>query len=256
MDPGHRVLDLLHELDTYRDRYHGVEVPEQIASMNVAISRRARRIEVIRRQMTELIDEMEGLEGEIEGIQKGYEALLADTLDRIRRHHDEGWSPSPVRGYRLWEWRDGGLHGAWEQWRSVGKQARCRHEGDLPHSNGRCGRLGCGVYATKALDPLLTPRITTGVPGCGIGVVEMTGKVVEHDHGYRAAQAEVIHLILVGPDGLCSVYHSEMLDQAFADPDRVYSTAPHVRCETNLTDQIQALFDRRSPTWTSEHRSA
>lgn len=255
MESGRHVLDLLHELDMYRSRYRNVDVPEQVESINLSISRRARRVEVVRRQVTELIDEMTRLEEEVEGLQKGYEALLMDALDRIRREHDEGWSPTPVIGYRLWEWRDDGLHGAWEQWSSSVKEATCRHPGDVPHSNGKCGRLGCGVYAAKGLDPLLAPRITPGTTGYAAGVVELTGKVVEHDLGYRSERAEVVELILVGAEGLCQVADPKAIILAFADPDQAYAKGPHLEPDTEPASQMQELFDRRHPIWTSEPRS-
>lgn len=254
VEPTHRVIDLLHELELYRDRYRGVEVPEQVESLNLAISRRARRVATIRRQVTELLDEMERLDGEVTGLQKGYEAVLVDAIDRIREDHDEGWSPTPVVGYRMWEWRDGGLHGAWEQWRTVGKEAQCRRPGEVPHSNGACGRLGCGIYATKAIDPLLTPRIVPGVAGYAIGAVEMTGKVIEHELGYRAARAEVVHLVLVGPNGLSEVVRSDRLDQAFSDPEAAYAQGPHTRCGSDPVNHIQAMLDRRNRSWTSARR--
>jgi hypothetical protein len=255
MGSSSRVLELLAELDLYRRRYRAVEVPEQIESMNLGISKRARRVEAIRRQVTEMLDEMARLEDEIGGLQSGYEALLLDALDRIRREHDEGWSPTPVIGYRLWEWRDGGLYGAWEQWRSAMKKASCRHPGDIPHSNGQCGRLGCGVYATKALDPLLSPRLSPGSLGCAAGVVEMTGKVVEHEHGYRGARARAVQLVLIGDEGLAHLDDPPALAAAFRDPDHAYATTPHARPQQDLAAHIQSIFEGSIP-WTSETKSA
>ena len=255
MDSSHRVLELLGELDLYQTRYRAVEIPAQVESMNLAISRRARRVEAIRKQVTELLDEMAQLEDEIGGLQRGYEALLLDALDRIRQAHGEGWSPTPVLGYRLWDWRDGALHGAWEQWRTPTKRAACRHAGELPHSNGQCGRLGCGVYATKDLGPLLTPRIAPGSVGYAAGLVEMTGKVVEHEHGYRGARVEAVRLILVGVDGLAHIEDPSELGGAFGDPDRAYAFATHLAPQPDLIAQFRELFER-NPPWTSEARSA
>lgn len=255
MDPGRRVLDLLRELDVYRARYGDVSVPDEVEVMNLAIARRARRVEAIRGQIRELLDELDRLDGEIEGCQKGYEALLNDTLDRIRLDHREGWSPIPVTGYRLWEWRAGGLYGAWEQWKTVTKEARCRHPGDLPHSNGVCGRLGCGVYAAKALAPLLGSRIGPGTVGYAAGLVELTGKVVEHEGGYRAARAEATGLVLVGPEGMGHTQDAALLDLAFKDPDRAYAQLPRSERRPDPTAQLLDLFERRKTTWTSETRN-
>lgn len=250
-----RIVDLLRELETYRDRYREVEIPAEIETMNLAIGRRSRRVETIRSQLTELIDEMSRLEAEIAGCHKGYEALLEDTIERIKLQHQEAWSPFPMVGYRLWSWRDGGLHGAWEQWKTVSKEASCRHPGDVPHSNGVCGRLGCGVYATKELAPLLAGHLDPASHGYVCGVVELTGKVIEHDSGYRAARAEVRAAVMVGADHVGWCDDPADLDRMFADPDAFF-TRHRVPRPSGLAQDIHGFFDQRSDTWTSERRSA
>lgn len=257
MSTRQRIMDLLQELDTFRDRYRNLELPDEIESMNLAIGRRARRVEFIRSQLTELIDEMSRLEAEIAGCHKGYEALLEDTIDRIKARHREAWSPFPVTGFRMWSWQDGALHGAWERWHMVTKEATCRHPGELPHSNGACGRLGCGVYATKALDPLLTSRIDSDSHGFVCGTVELTGKVVEHDEGYRAARAEVRAAVMVGVERVAWCDDADGLDQMFADADRYFASAGVPR-PPDVGHEIRRFLTQREreTPWTSDRRSA
>lgn len=247
-----RIVDLLHELETYRARYRGVEVPVEVERMNMAIGRRRHRVEAIRSQLTHLIDELSRLEAEIAGCHKGYEALLLDAIERIKIEHHEAWSPFPVIGFRLWHWRDGGLHGAWEQWKTVTKEASCRHDGDLPHSDGSCGRLGCGVYAAKSVESLIAE--VADAHGFVAGVVELTGKIVEHEAGYRAARAEVRSAVMVGPTLVSPVVEGDDLDAMFTDPDGLFD-AHQVRRSTDLVGQVTALLDidkERNSSWTSD----
>jgi hypothetical protein len=62
----------------------------------------------------------------------------------------------------------------------------------------------CGFYAMKELHPHLVQLISFAqraeldgrVPGRFLlGRVELAGKVIEHDHGYRAARARIVELI-------------------------------------------------------------
>jgi hypothetical protein len=65
----------------------------------------------------------------------------------------------PVTGYRLWTLRPDGLYGAKQHWSTASLDATCLiygAGGEIPHTDGRCGRLGCGVYAAKHLEPLLS----------------------------------------------------------------------------------------------------
>jgi hypothetical protein len=91
--------------------------------------------------------------------------------------------------------------------------------------------------------------------GYAAGLVEMTGKVVEHEHGYRGARVEAVRLILVGVDGLAHIEDPSELGGAFGDPDRAYAFATHLAPQPDLIAQFRELFER-NPPWTSEARSA
>ena len=135
-------------------------------------------------------------------------------------------TPSPVLGYRMWAIRSGLLTGVVEPWLTPSLQARCaagRGESGLPHSDGRCGRLGCGIYAGKDIGRLISRPPGLGGPGrpsarsdpsLAIGLVQLSGKVIEHDLGYRAERATVVAvvanhggrvLVTSEPDGIAAL---------------------------------------------------
>ncbi len=215
-----RRLDALQsELDLLRLRYRGVSIPPELDRLELAMGRRQVKADHLRGQVASLLDEVSRIEAEIAGCRKGYEALLADTVERIKRDQREGWSPFPVLGFRLWGWRDGALHGAWQPWKTTSKTATCgRGDTEVPHSDGRCGRLGCGIYATKDLSALLEEHTGPNDHGYLAGMVELTGKVVEHENGYRAARAEVVAGVLVGADRILSTTEPVELDEVFRRP--------------------------------------
>jgi hypothetical protein len=66
-------------------------------------------------------------------------------------------------------------------------------------------RCSCGFYAMKELDPQLvvtaSQPATFGMEGVLVlGRVELAGKVIEHDRGYRAERARIVELIPVRPE--------------------------------------------------------
>ncbi len=121
-------------------------------------------------------------------------------MPAVERRFGQAWSPTPVYGYRLWAWKDGQVHGVRERWTAPRLQATCEGNGsriEVPHSDGRCGRLGCGVYASKDAHALLTEFAPALRSGFIVGLVALTGKLVEHERGYRAEEAEVEAMVAV-----------------------------------------------------------
>ncbi len=99
---------------------------------------------------------------------------------------DEFWSPDPVVGWRSWRWTGRVLKGSFErEWPSDVMEAECVVCSDSPGWD-----CPCGIYAMK--DPRLLP-----VPKHGsliVGRVTLTGRVVEHEQGYRASHARITEL--------------------------------------------------------------
>jgi hypothetical protein len=138
-----------------------------------------------------------------------------------------------VLGYRIWELKQGRLHGAWTPWERARKTAVCldthsRATGPVPHDASECRPPPCGIYAlkgTRRAQRVVERSIRhTPVPiTLAIGLVAMSGRVVEHESGYRAEHVEVIALAFVtGAVGkhtvLATVGDRAAVARAFTDP--------------------------------------
>jgi hypothetical protein len=119
----------------------------------------------------------------------------------------------PIDAFRVWiytleEWsaRLDPLRGRltpWSEWDGAGSRwvsASCPSPDPAPnHVPGQY--CSCGFYAVKALFTLIRmipPHIQAQVgPHVGpvLGRVELAGKIVEHEYGYRAERARIVELI-------------------------------------------------------------
>ena len=215
--PTDRIALLRTRFERLRRRYGAPEHTERVVRMERNIKRRKGRIRVLRQQVKQAQEELGWLEAEVSGLSKGYELLLGEMIRQIEKEYiKETWSPVPVLGYRVWDLRADGLHGVKVRWTSPEMNAVCLYQGDVddvPHSDERCGRLGCGVYAAKDIQALLKGFLSGEEQGFAVGLVALTGKVIEHERGYRAAHARVIALAASGATSI------------FADP-RVIADGP------------------------------
>ena len=92
----------------------------------------------------------------------------------------------------------------------------------------------CGFYATKTLPTLLrAPFVLMSAPGerradCGwiLGRVELAGKIIEHDDGYRAEKARIAELIPIEGDEPNSVRLAALLGLTLGDPVAVVRLPP------------------------------
>ena len=190
-----RVQRLRREANNYRDRYGDLDDLEPLDRIDHAIATRIARMKQLRQIADEVNAEIRSFELEIEGIEKGAEALLGDLLPRIARRFDEAWSPTPVLGFRLWATSESGMHGVRQQWREPTLRATCAatsNDAEVPHTDGRCGRLGCGIYAAKDASRLLSEFAPALRSSFAVGLVGLSGKVVEHERGYRGEKAVVL----------------------------------------------------------------
>jgi hypothetical protein len=217
----------------YRDRYGELDDLEPLERLDRAISRRVARIDQLQRIADEVTTEIRGLEDEITGIERGIEALLGSVLPLIKDRFAEAWSPTPVLGYRLWAARKDGMYGVRQKWTMPGMTAECHttgHGEEVPHSDGRCGRLGCGIYAAKSLRRLLEEFSPALGSSFAAGLVGLRGKVIEHEHGYRAAEASVVAIVAV----------DSMRAEFTADPIRLEA----LFTGTKIVESAQRLSDR------------
>lgn len=143
------------------------------------------------------------------------------------------WSPHPVVGYRVWAVMRDRVKGFRSVWSQPRFNAACENEaayGPVPHVGERCG---CGIYAAK--DPMLLTREFPGIvkrrplenkrpqlptPAVAVGRVELSGRVVEHTHGYRAQIAEVTTLVTGSRRGVFRFDDPDEIADLFAHPHR------------------------------------
>jgi hypothetical protein len=207
-----RVSDLLHLRRTHQRRQNKSD----------ALFRRAADLE---KQLNETQSQLDAVRAEIAGTSTAVGLALEETIGSIRRDYGEAWSPTPVLGFRMWVIRDNGLYGAKTKWRIPKLRSICLNSvpgQDVPHSTTRCGPPACGVYATKELATLRKELGVGDIDGYVLGVVALSGKVVEHESGYRGAVAQAIdvagrwngHHIMTSDTGDIS--------NAFGDPDETF----------------------------------
>jgi hypothetical protein len=89
------------------------------------------------------------------------------------------WSPNPVAGWRGWDWDGTTLRGMWQEWPTSRLSAGCTFGCERPPG----WDCTCGVYATIHRSRVCSFKV--------VGRVELTGRVIEHEHGYRAEHARI-----------------------------------------------------------------
>jgi hypothetical protein len=111
----------------------------------------------------------------------------------------------PLVGYRMWsvslEHRHASLHSLtcsedrpcpWDRAPSAWITATCNL--DMGHEAPGEG-CACGIYALKSLPDLIASAGMGWLGETVLGRVELAGKIIEHDTGYRAERARVVELI-------------------------------------------------------------
>lgn len=228
LDP--EVAEAWRQLEVYADRYPIDDRLESLRSLKQTMQRRRdkgaalqRRLAQLEEMADEVRDQIRAVYDEVAGSEKTGALLISEILEQVRIEMGEAWSPTPVRGFRAWRIIRGRVYGAKMAWNRPLMEAKCLQmiDGeDLPHSDSRCGQPPCGVYALKDLDKLYSDVIGDGDQDIVIGVVDLTGKVIEHDLGYRAQHAEVTALVAnCGGRQLVSTDPDEIA-LLFAEPER------------------------------------
>lgn len=223
------------EINTYRDRYGDLDEFKPLERLDHAIVARRARLRQLQKMAAEIDAEIRTVQTEVAGIERGVAALLGELLPRIEHRYAEAWSPTPVLGFRIWALNEGELHGVRVRWEAPSLTATCeasRADPEIPHSDGRCGRLGCGIYAAKSARRLLDEFAPALRSAFAVGLVGLSGKVVEHEHGYRGAEATVLALVVV----------ENMRAEFTADPARLAALFDG----GGMEDHPRALPDLRS----------
>lgn len=132
--------------------------------------------------------------------------LVPQIGDQVPRPSEEYWSPSPIIAWRSWTLSDRGLIGAWRTtWTQSHLTAHCKAaKHHAPDWNCRCG-----IYGLKEIPQLLDDKI--------IGLVELTGTVIEHEHGYRAEEAKITSLWIDGTS--ITDEQRRLLSETFSDAE-------------------------------------
>ena len=151
-------------------------------------------------------------------------------VPRMRRPLPVVRSSTVVFAYRAWGIAQNRLRGVCVAWPVPTVIARCLDYGrradadrsDVPHTDGSCGPPPCGIYATKTAAAALEALEVKGP--LALGVVALSGKVVEHEHGYRAAEATAVSMLVVS-QGEAMLFHGMEVDELFVVPDPTIAAA-------------------------------
>jgi hypothetical protein len=167
--------------------------------LSASSNRRLARIRHLELQLNEIESELKTLATEIRGIDKTIDLVVSEAISELLDHHVEAWSPTPVLGYRIWDVGPSGFHGFRQHWTEPALQAYCpgrQTYDEVPHTDGRCGERPCGIYAAKNVRTLLLSAEDHPTSRLAVGLVAMTGKVVEHEKGYRASNTQVVAMAI------------------------------------------------------------
>ena len=152
------------------------------------------------------------------------------SVPRLRRPLPVVRTSTEVFAYRAWGIAQNRLRGVCVAWPVPTVMARCLDYGrragadstDVPHTDGSCGPPPCGIYATKTAAAALDAIEHDGP--LALGVVALSGKVVEHEHGYRAAAATAVGMLVVS-HGEAMRFDGMEVDELFVVPDPTIAAA-------------------------------
>ena len=238
----------------------GYEIESAHKLEGKAQQRRTRAAALVK-QITQLQQEVEAYEQQATGYERGIQALFAEVVERIENRHAPAWSPWPVLGYRIWSIKQNGLHGARVHWRSPRLTATCPYGPleEVPHDNRKCGPPSCGIYAVKDISTLLSRYPIEDLSHFAIGLVALSGRVVEHTRAYRALHARVVALGAVVGRRMSLTSHPQRLHEIFADVDAASVAFPDVTADAGEVDPRIYDFlteqERIHTTWTSENNN-
>jgi hypothetical protein len=176
-------------------------------------------------------------------------------------------TPDRITGYRMWAVGPGrivGLHGrAWRSHRMEAEclQRRCDPKEGSPHLGPEAGCDGrCGINAYVSARGLVeasrrapvprrlassSPDVASPIPEGFFGAVALSGRVIEHERGYRAQRAEIVRLVFVHGLTVRATSDPETIADRFPDPAgarRRFETV--VGCETGaeLPEVVERLL--------------
>jgi hypothetical protein len=175
-------------LDPRRRDGQAESVPRLPAPEAGAAEDREARLERLRREMA-------GREARLAFLRWQAEALerLRGTGPPPAPAGEPFWSPVPLVGFRTWRPTPQGMRGVVQVWPGPRLEAACLRGPGAPHEVPGCR---CGIYAFKEAEALGAVGVGDR-PGAVYGLASLTGRVIEHERGYRAQRAEVLAVALV-----------------------------------------------------------
>lgn len=254
-------VDQWKRLEVYRQRYSIEDRLDPITSLEKSLNRRrlrsgalARRLADLEKQIVEVRTELAAVESEIDKSKAAGALLLEEILDQVQRDMGEAWSPTPVTGFRVWRIEDNRVKGNQLPWLTPTMASRCLRDipgEDLPHPVDRCGPPACGIYAVKDLDMFPADVANGEIRRSVVGLVAMSGKVIEHDEGYRAYSATAI--AVAANDGARRLLTTDpdVVEGLFENPERTLADAPPMQGpETNETREFLESLRTKEDIWT------
>ena len=249
-----RLAELRRTLRRYQDRYGELSGLVDVSKAYASMASRQRRLDQLQEEAERIEAKIASMVSEIRRIEKWLEFCLENAIAAAKKSNAEGWSPVPVLGYRLWGVSLEELHGAKMPWTSRTMSATClsrRDSGEIPHSDGRCGRLGCGVYAAKTIAPLYAEFGVHQITDFAVGLVALSGKVVEHEAGDRAAEATGLAIGATLDGHLLLTARPDEIEQVFAAPRLIKKAPPVDSADQKLADIETFIAEeaRRAEQW-------
>ncbi len=249
--PG--TVDQWKRLQIYRQRYQIDDRLGALVDLEKSLNRRRVRSAALSRRLSELQEmvdevraELAAIEAEISGSRDTGALLIEEIIEEVRREMGEAWSPTPVKGFRAWRLEGNKVMGAQVHWPSPTLIGQCLRDipgEDVPHPVSRCGPPACGIYAVKNLDMFgQAIKIDHSV----IGVVAMTGKVVEHEHGYRAGAATAIAVVASDGRRRLATTDPEIIEALFEDPNATLAGAGG-RHELDTVGFLEPIYATEEP---------
>lgn len=181
-------------------RYGIAGSPPGLDRLLLTMQRKQARLRDLRTRLAAIQDEVEVVEAEITGLETAVRCLLNDAISRAKVENGLAWSPVALLGYRVWAFSGGEFTGYRRRWEHRSLRAECSTTGnndDVPHTAGECGQPPCGIYAAKHVAGLFEAHRGVRPESLAVGLVGLTGKVVEHERGWRAEEATVLALTFV-----------------------------------------------------------
>lgn len=254
-----RTVDELEtEFDVLERRYGRMDASDQVTQIHTAQRRHRFALDLLNAELDQLIERRRVTLDSIDSLSRLQREILKRAIDDERRRRREAWSPTAILGFRAWLTDSQHLRGAFSRWTQPSAEATCltvSEVDEVPHTDGRCGTPPCGIYALKKADGLAR---VTGWPtaSMALGLVALTGKVVEHELGYRAQKAEILALTIRYDGGRLQVTGSDdiqsVLDGAWRSEPAHHDDHDHY---TTMCLWLEAQKEQHQ-AWTSENRIA